>query len=75
MYSTIQTFWVRLRIFFLINTFIQQECTKEEYLINIRYTIIPLTWMSISLLYGTVGLLPFPEEETSAGVQLEFFIA
>ncbi len=42
---------------------------------NIRYTIIPLTWMSISLLYGTVGLLTFPEEETSAGEQFEFFIA
>ncbi len=60
---------------FFINNCIQQECIKEEYLMNIRYTIIPLTWMSISLLYGTVGLLTFPEEETSAGEQFEFFIA
>jgi len=42
---------------------------------NIRNIIIPLTWMSMSLLYGTMGLLTFPEEVTSAGVQLEFFIA
>lgn len=61
--------------YFFINNCIQQESIKEEYLMNIRYTIIPLTWMSISMLYGTVGLLPFPEEETSAGEELEFFIA
>ncbi len=60
---------------FCIKNCIQQECIKEECLMNIRYTIIPLTWMSISLLYGTVGLLPFPEEDTSAGEQFEFLKA
>lgn len=36
---------------------------------------IPLTCTSMSLLYGTVGLLTLPQEVTSVVEQFEFFIA